>query len=410
MRVAVLIILLLGSACGGGNNDTPNNDINTDTPVGSNQVAFCTTQTLVSFCESLENEDPDDNLTNGRVSYAYGKPINLLTAGNPTQITSSQQSILDGFPTLISGVIINSGVDINGMHMPTVLSADTLSIPVDTSGSDYNLSNANISSHMAWSHIEDGYSNDTISNTGALRGTSIDLPPSLLHSADLNSSIVAPTDRLSVGQLNIGFLMRISQTFLTAWDYNNGDAARTKHVILRSPEPNPTGGRPILYIIRQEDRDNRISGSLPLLGEPAGQNYYWVPVLAQDANGTARTDEFGVVANNSYVAGRTHNFRWNDYVNEWVYVEIEFVDRTAGDHKLWIYTQDGLFQGGTGTPDQPLITVASIFDLSIHGNMQAAGIWDWMMATVGADANTTYDTSNIRVHTSFMGPPPDFLP
>lgn len=82
-----------------------------------------------------------------------------------------------------------------------------------------------------------------------------------------------------------------------------------------------------------------------------------------------------------------------------------------GLHKLWIYTEDGVFKGGLpGTePGTPLITTPSITPIPTTMNrFTLANFWAWMTPSSGSDSQTYLDLAGVRINDSFIGPPQGF--
>jgi hypothetical protein len=246
------------------------------------------------------------------------------------------------------------------------------------------------------------YTNSQLADTGFIRMT---LTDGYENNQAMSSS---PTQFDEPGQFNVGFLIRISANSLQAHN-----PEEWKHSVIHLTNYSDMGGRPTLFMWPINDSRGEKATSLPN-NNGDGSNYYWIPTMAQDANAVGSTDEAGNVGSEVpgwYSSGNVHGFTWNDYVDEWVYIELEF-NKAPDTNNLYVYTPDGNFRGAaypTNPEGTPLIQSTSLTTTAAHGHYRQFRYMEWVEFTAGADSNTTHDIDYVQVNNAFMGPPPGFI-
>lgn len=94
-------------------------------------------------------------------------------------------------------------------------------------------------------------------------------------------------------------------------------------------------------------------------------------------------------------------YQMDDYVGEWVWIEFEVI---AGTHaRLYVYTQDGSLSGAYSTTTDATANAAI---LATHGIDLLWGYWE---GVTGATADSYIKLDNLRISTSFIGPPAGFI-
>jgi hypothetical protein len=90
-------------------------------------------------------------------------------------------------------------------------------------------------------------------------------------------------------------------------------------------------------------------------------------------------------------------YRIDDYLEEWVYYEAEFV--AGGDVTLYVYTRDGLFDGSYHS-------VPAIDGMEDLGGVDVLSYWE---GASGTTDDTYVDIDFLRLSTELMGPPAGFV-
>ena len=246
----------------------------------------------------------------------------------------------------------------------------------------------------------DGYSNTDLTDTGYMECN--------LNDGTEQNAGCWPSSLSTAGPLFFGVVLRIDEEAL-----KSHNPEEWKFLACETVNNVSAGGRPTMFMDRQNDTSSVYASRLTNYN--AAGEYVWMPVISADASGFPKEDEFGnEYPSTSYAAGDYWDFVFNDYVGEYIYIECEWrksTDVVSTTHKLYIYTQDGVFQGklfNGSNAGEPLLTLESE-TTDADGNFITPNVMYWVELVSGSGASSNYDISSIDAATSFMGPPPGFV-
>lgn len=264
---------------------------------------------------------------------------------------------------------------------------------------------------------ETGYSDLAILDTGSIRTLIVDKGPPNNNTA-LNATVAhpsaAPSSNLALDdQMSWGNLIKYQSGFYSTM-IANGVTLRVKMFEVLCTTQAPQGGRPELYIQNVADTLNLYTNTVLV----EGVRSYYTFVLATDANGTGRRDEFNQPAPQiSYDAGNYHSFNLLDYLDEFIFVGGRYQDLDingvgTGDLQLHIATQSiGAGAPGNNAPTSrfitveasPYITALSQKQQATHGFFERLEIGVQPPATLGAGfgVNSFYDHTNVAIDANF---------
>jgi hypothetical protein len=216
-------------------------------------------------------------------------------------------------------------------------------------------------------------------------------------------------------QINVGIIVRFSANALRAHNPEVEELdskGEWKFIAVHTVDYSPDGGRPCLFFL--DIIDSRSDKNTAQNSNYDGIRRYWIPVMAQDANGMGSVDEAGNTGRGNmqswYNSGNVHGFCANDYVGENVYIEIE-LHRSPGNNYVYVYTQDGLYRGAA-YPDNPagtpLISSPSL-TTAPRGNYENVRMHEWIEGFTGTDSGSIIEFSGFKVDNQFMGPPEGFI-
>lgn len=97
----------------------------------------------------------------------------------------------------------------------------------------------------------------------------------------------------------------------------------------------------------------------------------------------------------------TDTYHMDDYAGEWVYIEFETI--AATHNRLYVYTQDGVISGEYSTTTDATANAAI---LATHGIDLLWGYWEGVS---GATADSYLKLDDLKISTSFIGPPDGFV-
>ena len=249
---------------------------------------------------------------------------------------------------------------------------------------------------MDWAKVDTGgYSNSLTLDTGFVRGE--------MNGADDQESGFGIATMTEPDQVNIGVVIRFTEDYFKVVD-------GMKFITAEST----AGGaeRPSTFMDDVEDTSALVADSVTR--NATGNDHFWVPTISPDAGAFPVTDELG----NEYVGdsypGSIQTFRFTEWIDEWIYIEVEYKEETVGDGllKFYVYTQDGTHKGGVanGTLDVPLMTIESTYTAAVEGDFISAYVMYYINGqTLGSTPAPYVDVSSYDVGTSFMGPPPGFV-
>jgi len=277
-----------------------------------------------------------------------------------------------------------------------------------------NLSGAEVKGSL-WKEDTGGYSNSTYADTGCLKY--------LLNSVDRNEypmETMHPHPGLDSTEdvLYFGCMIYISADILSKISGPDGGLLGAGSKLMAFPALNGQEARPIVFMQTIPDTRDEHPNSVVTTNPTDTTPVYWIPMLSPTASQTNARDEENNFERSGavgyYNGGDLHGFTFNDYVDQWIYVEMRVAKTVAANsnHELYIYTQDGVYQGAhfaTYGADTPMIECASETISASHGNWDRPSFMYWIEYHRGATAETYTKLDNVRISTTFMGPPEGFV-